>query len=362
MSRPIEAVLAALEKADKRPRRSGQGWTACCPAHDDRTPSLSIREAEDGTVLLRCHANAGCTAKAVIHAVGLRLADLFPQPKGLDHVLSPSVRHAQLTNARLARVQASAPPPEPIPPVPDKALLDRILEHSLSAWGTWPDWNVSLDAVPFLAKRGILSEVARAHGVGFMPWIRFKGWKRAMPNVWVIPIKDESGCVLALKLHRENAPKGRPKCLWAPLGTQPQGSPRHGWATLWPPPEMYFPNEQWEERAGFLEFHVGLSRHAAEHRAHCEIAKALPWLYLLPGELKALAAIGAGHHATSPTAGESFKWTPGTVARLADRRVALVFDDDPAGHRFRDSAIQALRSHVAALKVLTLGLKGVAAP
>ena len=31
---------------------------ARCPAHDDRKPSLSIRDADDGKVLVRCH--AGC--------------------------------------------------------------------------------------------------------------------------------------------------------------------------------------------------------------------------------------------------------------------------------------------------------------
>ena len=38
-------------------RKIGQGWTARCPAHDDRDPSLSIRDA-GGKVLVRCH--AGC--------------------------------------------------------------------------------------------------------------------------------------------------------------------------------------------------------------------------------------------------------------------------------------------------------------
>jgi putative DNA primase/helicase len=47
-------------------RRSGSSWIAKCPAHDDRNPSLSIREA-DGKVLLHCH--AGCSQRAVIEAL-----------------------------------------------------------------------------------------------------------------------------------------------------------------------------------------------------------------------------------------------------------------------------------------------------
>ena len=48
----------------------GAGWTACCPAHDDQRPSLSIRDAEDGMVLVRCH--AGCDQAWVIAALRAR--------------------------------------------------------------------------------------------------------------------------------------------------------------------------------------------------------------------------------------------------------------------------------------------------
>jgi len=57
-------------------RRSGTGWSARCPAHDDRAPSLSITEGDDGRVLLHCH--AGCTPEAVCRAVGVSLRDLMP--------------------------------------------------------------------------------------------------------------------------------------------------------------------------------------------------------------------------------------------------------------------------------------------
>jgi DNA primase len=42
-------------------RKAGSGWTAKCPAHDDRTPSLSISNAADGKLLVPCH--AGCNQK-----------------------------------------------------------------------------------------------------------------------------------------------------------------------------------------------------------------------------------------------------------------------------------------------------------
>lgn len=45
-------------------RKAGSGWSARCPVHDDRTPSLSLRDTGDGKVLVRCH--AGCDQDEVI--------------------------------------------------------------------------------------------------------------------------------------------------------------------------------------------------------------------------------------------------------------------------------------------------------
>jgi len=56
-------------------RKAGSGWTACCPAHDDRTPSLSLRDSDDGKVLVRCH--AGCDQDEVIS--NLRASGLWTQ-------------------------------------------------------------------------------------------------------------------------------------------------------------------------------------------------------------------------------------------------------------------------------------------
>lgn len=70
---PIDNVLSRIEKA--RQRQPGQ-WSARCPAHADKSPSLSIRENADGAVLLRCF--GGCSAAEIVAAIGLDMADLFP--------------------------------------------------------------------------------------------------------------------------------------------------------------------------------------------------------------------------------------------------------------------------------------------
>lgn len=48
-------------------RRVGGGWMARCPAHDDATPSLAIKDGRDGKVLVHCF--AGCEQAAVIAAL-----------------------------------------------------------------------------------------------------------------------------------------------------------------------------------------------------------------------------------------------------------------------------------------------------
>ena len=49
-------------------------FVAKCPAHDDGSPSLCIRDKGD-VLLIHCHAN--CDPLEVMDAVGLTLADLF---------------------------------------------------------------------------------------------------------------------------------------------------------------------------------------------------------------------------------------------------------------------------------------------
>jgi hypothetical protein len=53
-------------------------WIAKCPAHHDRTPSLSIREGQAGRILLHCF--SGFRTIAVLEALGLRRADLYCGP------------------------------------------------------------------------------------------------------------------------------------------------------------------------------------------------------------------------------------------------------------------------------------------
>ena len=72
----VNEFVARLEQV----KRNGAGWTARCPAHDDHTNSLSINAGDDGRTLAKCF--AGCSTQEIVDALGLTIADLFPDRAG----------------------------------------------------------------------------------------------------------------------------------------------------------------------------------------------------------------------------------------------------------------------------------------
>ena len=96
-------------------RKAGSGWSARCPAHDDSTPSLSLRDTGDGKVLIRCH--AGCDQDEVI--AHLKANGLWAQngPRLFRHAASrrvtkptePDRDDIKRTEAALSIWQASKP-------------------------------------------------------------------------------------------------------------------------------------------------------------------------------------------------------------------------------------------------------------
>jgi hypothetical protein len=74
-------------------RKSGKGFIARCPAHNDRRPSLSISEGRDGRTLLRCF--AGCEPEAIASALGLTMGDLFAATSRPAHPQRATIEMAQ---------------------------------------------------------------------------------------------------------------------------------------------------------------------------------------------------------------------------------------------------------------------------
>lgn len=79
----IDALLCRFDGVKQTGRDT---WIAKCSAHIDRSPSLSVREAEDGRILVHCF--TGCATEDVLDSIGLTFSDLFP-PKPENHRYKP---------------------------------------------------------------------------------------------------------------------------------------------------------------------------------------------------------------------------------------------------------------------------------
>jgi len=86
----VRSMIRAAKLLDRleRVRQTGPDrWLARCPAHPDKSPSLSICETDRGMTLIHCF--AGCEPGHVLAAIGLPMSDLFPD-RLLQHSYSAS--------------------------------------------------------------------------------------------------------------------------------------------------------------------------------------------------------------------------------------------------------------------------------
>lgn len=72
MNANLDDILGRLRKV----RGRNGSWVACCPAHEDRNPSMTVRETPDGRILMHCF--AGCSIGDITGALGVDMSDLFP--------------------------------------------------------------------------------------------------------------------------------------------------------------------------------------------------------------------------------------------------------------------------------------------
>lgn len=127
----IENLLSRLEGL-----RAGSGadrWIARCPAHEDRSPSLSIRLADTGAILVKCF--AGCGAVDVMGALGLSMTDLFPEP--LTKTYLPRIRapFSALDAMRCLAAESSVVTLAVCDVIAGKPLDDAYLERLATAAG-----------------------------------------------------------------------------------------------------------------------------------------------------------------------------------------------------------------------------------
>ena len=71
----INSLLSRLDKVKKI--REGE-WSALCPVHNEKTPSMRIKHTQDDKILMHCF-GCGANGTEIVQAIGLDTSDLFPE-------------------------------------------------------------------------------------------------------------------------------------------------------------------------------------------------------------------------------------------------------------------------------------------
>lgn len=140
-------------------KRTGTGWIARCPAHEDRRPSLSITAGDDDRVLLKCH--AGCTFSELLNAMGLKAGDLYP-------------------DNGTARINRSRPEARAARPIPNQ-------KHDAAWWGG--QWIINTELV---AGNGVW-RLAAGLGIDRLAVIDIGFRETAREGVYVVPLFNRLG-------------------------------------------------------------------------------------------------------------------------------------------------------------------------
>lgn len=156
------AELCRLLNLDQRMVRQPRGVIVCCPAHDDRNPSCSVRIANDDTLAVKCQ-SCGWSADAIgliekVHGVGFvdAIAEL-----------------ARMTGRYDLLENGASREPRPRPPLrivpPETPALADVRFHEIATWliENCP-LNEAPDVAAYLDSRGILAD-AQGTGCAALP-------------------------------------------------------------------------------------------------------------------------------------------------------------------------------------------------
>lgn len=294
-----------------------------CPFHnrDRKGDSFSVWQDESGIFVWKCNSQ-GCGSGTIL--------DAAMKVHGVQSFQDALIALEKQLGIKLVRDEDFAEP------ILNRDRAEAFVKDAHAHLMNSPD----LQSKYMIERRGIFNlEVIERYRVGFVTpddakhnalygqGFRIKG-KNWSPFGWILPVTNAAGVLVAVKLHTERplfawAPSKSPKCVWLPFGTYPASEPKHRSNTLWPAPENF----------------SGAAK-----------------LYVCPGELKALAMIGAGMAATSPTAGES-ALRPELVRRIINakpEKAFVVADVDAprmvagklerTGEKWKDGVVKALKS------------------
>lgn len=148
-------------------------WMARCPAHDDRSPSLSVSEAADGKVLVHCF--TGCSFESIVSALGIDRQ--YPRP-----------------------------------PVPFKPIRKAIEDKPLDAEPMWRRWFKGTDyqLLDGLGMSlGVDTDCLKAIGCAWAgkEWQLDKAKAAWATPAWAFPMRAARGRVVGIRLRTDSGAK-----------------------------------------------------------------------------------------------------------------------------------------------------------
>jgi hypothetical protein len=153
---------------------SAKGYAANCPAHGDRNPSLSIDQGSDGRILLHCH--AGCSAQAVVGALGLSMSDLFPSRNGRTQPRKPKHPEPKKPSGKAYVTAKEA-----------LSALDDMMKrkHQGERAGKWRYRDAGGNLVALVLRFDLPTEKGQKQAKTFRPVSRWEdGWHLCDPEQW----------------------------------------------------------------------------------------------------------------------------------------------------------------------------------
>lgn len=221
MGAALARVVEALRRLGIRHRQSGAGCLACCPVHDDSTPSLSIRQGDKG-VTLRCF--AGCDKDAILAALRLTWPELFDDWKATVE------RHIHRRPTAPVKVKVKVKPVAPPPPA--KWLDIATVAYSQT---TIERPHLLYDLADQL---GVDHEALRELRVGWLDADQIarvtssEAQRERARGAWVFPERDGQRRIVGLALRHHDGSKafvaGGRRGLIVPVSFQPSRA-----ATVW---------------------------------------------------------------------------------------------------------------------------------
>ena len=166
-------------------RKTGKNYSACCPFHDEKTPSFTVSPDKQFYYCFGCGASG--------NAVGFLMEyDRLPFPEAVEKLaasLSLEVPREQLAPGQIKRQQES----QNLYSLTEKAAdyyREQLKDHKVSA-----------RAITYLKNRGLSGAVAKEFGIGLAP----PGWDNLLNQLGTSSEKAEQLELAGLAIRRQDS-------------------------------------------------------------------------------------------------------------------------------------------------------------